>query len=180
MSSAIALGSFVQPNVTGTFKVLTCDWDDGSGQTKFNVNEPGSLGTQTHTYSAVGTYQVTEDVISPQGNQGGDFFYVTVGVPPVLTPPANQTVGQGLAASVSLGSFTDAGVPGPWNVDVNWDDGSLDTLFSVNATRGRWARSRIRYANAGYAYTVTVTVTDLELGFLDPPPSRKLSWRPRC
>ena len=71
---------------------------------------------------ATGDDTVTVTVLDPFGNTGSNTFTVTVVVPPVLTPPSNQAAGQGLAASIGLGSFADTGGPGPWNVDVNWGD----------------------------------------------------------
>src|SRR5260370_9987950 len=66
-------------------------------------------------------------------NTGPYFFTLTVsaGTNPIITPPANQTATQGASKSFSLGSFTDPD-GSPWTVDVNWGDGTTDTVFTVS------------------------------------------------
>ena len=48
-----------------------------------------------------------------------------------VTGPTKPLLVEGTAASINLGSFTDPGVSGPWNVVVNWGDGSTNTTFSA-------------------------------------------------
>ncbi|HEV8062257.1 MAG TPA: SBBP repeat-containing protein [Gemmataceae bacterium] len=157
IATALALGSFSQSGVTGSWNV-DVHWGDGSADTTFSASSPGSLGTRTHAYSAAGTDTVTVTLTDPYGNTGSDTFTVSVYAPPVLTPPANQAVGQGIAAALALGSFSQSGVTGPWNVDVNWGDGSADTSFSVDAP-GSLGTQTHAYSAAG-TDTVTVTITD--------------------
>ena len=44
-------------------------------------------------------------------------------IPPMVTPPPNQTAAEGAPTPFSLGSFVDL-AGGPWNVDVDWGDGT--------------------------------------------------------
>ncbi len=47
-----------------------------------------------------------------------------------ITPPAAQSVVAGVAATVNLGSFTDAGNPGPYIVTIEWGDGTPSNTFT--------------------------------------------------
>ena len=57
-----------------------------------------------------------------------------------------------------LGSFTDPGADSPWQVTVDWGDGSLDTVFNEGAS-GSIADKAHTYADDG-SYTVTITVKE--------------------
>jgi hypothetical protein len=75
------------------------------------------------------------------------------------TAPSNQSANQGVAASFSLGSFSDVNsAAGPWSVDVNWSDSSPDTTFT-SASQGTLPAQSHTFQNPGTA-VVTVTVTD--------------------
>lgn len=52
---------------------------------------------------------------------------------PVVMPAARQNVTAGNPASVALGTFVDPGGTGPFNVVVDWGDGSANTDFSLNS-----------------------------------------------
>src|SRR5262249_23575415 len=82
---------------------------------------------------------------------------VTVSTPPTVTPPANQTATEGTSQTFSLGSFSDPD-GGPWNVDVNWGDGTAHTTFSTT-TAGSLGTRPHTYGEEG-TKTVTVQVTD--------------------
>ncbi|MBX9585033.1 MAG: PKD domain-containing protein, partial [Gemmataceae bacterium] len=58
-----------------------------------------------------------------------------------------------------LGSFADPGADGPWQVTVNWGDGSPDTVFSAAAPGPLGARPHT-YAGGGRLYAVTVVVRE--------------------
>ena len=78
--------------------------------------------------------------------------------PDVVTAPANQTASEGTSVTFDLGSFTDPGDDDPWEVTVDWGDGSPDTVFN-EATPGAIADKTHTYADDG-TFTVTVTVDE--------------------
>ena len=77
----------------------------------------------------------------------------------ISTAPSNQSPAQGVATNMSLGSFTDlsGAAAGPWNVDVNWGDGTPDTIFTANSI-GTLPNVSHVFAQFGNI-TTTVTVT---------------------
>jgi hypothetical protein len=77
---------------------------------------------------------------------------------PIVTAPADQFANEGTSQLFALGSFTDPGASGPWNVDVNWGDGTADTTFTASTTGTLTAQAH-GYDDDG-DYTVTVMVTD--------------------
>ena len=87
----------------------------------------------------------------------GGWLILTQSTPPTVTAPANQTSVEGVSHSFALGSFTDPD-GGPWTVDVNWGDGTADTVFNANAP-GALPNQSHSYGEEGL-HTVTITVTD--------------------
>jgi 6-phosphogluconolactonase (cycloisomerase 2 family) len=84
-------------------------------------------------------------------------------VAPTVTAAPDQNGLTGVPSAVKLGSFTDPGtVDNPWTVDVNWGDGSADTVFTTS-TQGALAAQPHAYGATG-TYTVTITVTDKDHG----------------
>ncbi len=81
---------------------------------------------------------------------------------PVVTKPADQAASRGVGKFFSLGSFTDLGADGPWNVEVDWGDGSPHTLSLASAPGALGLASHV-YAASG-TYAVVVKVTDEDLG----------------
>jgi hypothetical protein len=79
---------------------------------------------------------------------------------PVVTAPAGQKAVPGVQKLFALGSFADPGAPGPWNVDVDWGDGSAHTVFVAFAA-GPLVQAAHAYAAPG-TYPVTVELTDDE------------------
>jgi PKD repeat protein len=84
-------------------------------------------------------------------------------VAPAITPPADQSASEGASTSFNLGSFTDPGPDAPWNVDVDWGDGSAHTTFSQNTTGSLGSKTHT-YADGPATRTVSVTVTDKNNG----------------
>src|SRR5207302_5693099 len=79
--------------------------------------------------------------------------------PTVVTSPGNQMAIEGFSASFNLGSFSDTNsLASSWTVDVNWGDGSTDTMFTVTS-QGPLGTAFHAYADEGFA-TATITVTD--------------------
>ncbi|MGE3467423.1 MAG: beta strand repeat-containing protein, partial [Pyrinomonadaceae bacterium] len=93
---------------------------------------------------------------------------IEVNQPPVITPPGPQAFDEGASVTVDLGSFTDAGDAGPWDVVIDWGDGSPNTTFSQAAagTIGTVGQRTHVYEDDNPSgtssddYTLTVTVTD--------------------
>jgi hypothetical protein len=76
-----------------------------------------------------------------------------------LAPATAQTANEGVPQSFNLGSLTDTVSDSQsWAVDVNWGDGSSDTVFSAASTGALGTQSHA-FALPG-TYTVTVTATD--------------------
>jgi hypothetical protein len=101
-------------------------------------------------------------MIDYNGGNGNDV--VLTPIIPTVTPPANQTAVEGASSSIALGSFTDPG-GGPWTVDVNWNDGTQDTMFPQMSTGTIPPKSHTFGEEA--SYTVTVKVTDTTDGQFD-------------
>lgn len=80
-----------------------------------------------------------------------------------LTPPANQAALENAPQIFKLGSFSDDPAQSPWTVDVNWGDGSPDTIFAQTAV----GQIDPTGANSGHVYnedgnyTVTVEITNI-------------------
>ncbi|HXE89903.1 MAG TPA: PKD domain-containing protein [Terriglobales bacterium] len=121
---------------------------------------PQSGNTASCSYADNGSYPVNVRVTDGDGGSATDSTTVQVNnAAPVVTAPADQTADEATSKSFSLGSFSDAGVnDGPWDVSVDWGDGSTDTTFSV-ASQGSLGSQSHTYADNGL-YTVTVTVED--------------------
>src|SRR6266849_8314820 len=77
----------------------------------------------------------------------------------MVTSPGNQTANEGALASFNLGSFSDSNMgASSWTVDVNWGDGTAETLPPVTSQGSLGSRPHT-YGEEGN-FTVTVTVTD--------------------
>jgi hypothetical protein len=80
-------------------------------------------------------------------------------VNPSAAIPAGQTADEGVSESFELGSFTDPGPDGPWNVTVAWGDGSQNDTFTANAP-GSLGSLDHTYPDGDETYTATVTVAE--------------------
>lgn len=154
------LGSFTDPGAEGAWSI-TIKWGDGETSAPFNVASAGILPSRSHTYATVGTYNVIVTVDDgAASDQAG--FQVVVNAPaagaPAVSPPADQTAVAGVDKSFALGSFADANSSGPWQVTVNWGDGSAETLFS--ATAAGMLDAKAHTYNAAGTYDVIVKVSD--------------------
>ena len=147
---------------------------DGTGSSDVDSNPLGFAWVQTggppvtlSSASAVsptftapdeGTYTFTLTV-SDEASSATDTVVVTVrNVVPLMAGPGNQTATIGVSTVFSLGSFADPGPDSPWNVDVDWGDGSSHTLFPASAPGVLPVASHV-YTVAG-TYVVFVKVTD--------------------
>ena len=85
-------------------------------------------------------------------------FDVAVGnVAPDVSPASNQASVEGSPQSFALGTFADPGDDGPWQVTVDWGDGTSD-IFDA-ATAGGLESREHSYADDG-TYTVTLAVAE--------------------
>jgi hypothetical protein len=92
----------------------------------------------------------------------GPGFAAPPGVQPLkVTAPADQKSAEGTAPSFDLGSFSDGG-PGPWDVDVNWGDGTPDTVVTGIKLPGTIPPQSHTYGEESQIkpYTATVKVTE--------------------
>src|SRR5205085_11950542 len=158
---SFSLGTFSDPGFNDSPWLVNVSWGDGSPDTSFsNGAAQGSLGSRPHTYADNGTYTVTVTVTDKDGGVGSAQFKVTVAnVAPSVTAPAGQSSDEGSSHSFSLGSFSDPGAgDNPWDVSVDWGDGSPDTALAASS-QGSLGSASHTYDDNG-SYTATVTVTD--------------------
>jgi hypothetical protein len=109
---------------------------------------PGGVVQKTVMLQGVGGTTIKFDL------EGGQ---ITTTMPPSITAPTNQNGMEGVAQAFALGSFTDS-ASGPWNVDVNWGDGTADTKFSASAAGSVGMQSHT-YGEEG-TQSVSITVTN--------------------
>jgi len=74
-----------------------------------------------------------------------------------VTPPAAQDAVAGVPAVIKLGSFTDPGGKGPFTVDVNWGDGSPDTVYSETAAGSLGSQTHSYIITGSLKGSITVT-----------------------
>jgi len=131
-----------------------------------NVGSPVTVSGNSASYRtaslAIGNHTVVA-VYSGDGNFSGATsatFSITVAAPTTITatPPANQSASAEQSDTFLLGSFTQTNATGPFNVTVNWGDGSTQTVIPVT-TAGAIPNASHTFANLG-TDTVTITVTD--------------------
>jgi hypothetical protein len=77
--------------------------------------------------------------------------------PMAILPSPDQNFVEGGSPTVPLGAFTDTTGFGPWNVTVNWGDGSADTSFQVTSLG---SLGSLHHSFDEGSWTVKVTVTD--------------------
>jgi predicted outer membrane repeat protein len=76
----------------------------------------------------------------------------------VITPPATQKAAIGASTRINLGSFTQSGATGPFKLDINWGDGSSDTILNLAAAGAIPATSHT-FSKTG-SLTVSEQITD--------------------
>jgi protocatechuate 3,4-dioxygenase beta subunit len=159
-AKSFTLGSFADAGADAPWTVVI-DWGDNSPSSQVNVANSGALPTTPHTYAQPGTYNVIITISDDGGSGTGGFQVLVNPLPagaPAVTAPAEQTATAGVDQPFTLGSFTDPGSSGPWQVSVNWGDGSAATLFSASSAGDLGSKSHT-YAAAG-VYDALVTVSD--------------------
>ncbi len=136
-------------------------WDctnDGS----FEVTLPDATGA-TCLYPDNGAFTLRLRVTDGDGETATTTTTVVIAnVNPVVTAPAPQSVQDGAPGNFALGSFVDPGADAPWQVTVNWGDGSADTTATVGSPGAIPPQS---HTYTGVATrTVTVSVRDKDIG----------------
>jgi hypothetical protein len=164
VSTSFALGSFTESGATAPFSV-SVNWGDGTADTVFSMANAGSIFNQSHTYASAGPDTVSVTITDADDNMSNTAtFGVTVAPAAVtsivVTPPSAQTATAGVSQSFNLGSFTESNATAPYSVDVDWGDGSADTVFSMTSP-GTITAQNHTYASAG-PDTVSITITDAD------------------
>lgn len=117
----------------------------------------------TATCSPVDDSVLTVRVLVDDGRGGQATATRTVTVdnvaPAVLAAPAQSAV-EGVPTTLALGSFTDPGDDGPWQVTVDWGDGSDDTRYPVDEPGALEQVHLYGDDTPPDTYDVTVTVTE--------------------
>ena len=72
-------------------------------------------------------------------------------VAPAITAPGPQTADEGENHTFDLGSFTDPGTDTPWQVVIDWGDGSTDSTFN-EASPGNITDTAHTYADNGHLH----------------------------
>lgn len=105
-----------------------------------------------------GTYTVHYRVRDNAGTLATGQTTVTMVTIPLIAAPADQNTFEAASQNFNLGSFSDQAADNPWNVDVDWGDGSAHSLFTLTAPGALGALPHA-YADNG-TYTATMKVTD--------------------
>ena len=141
------------------------------------------VATSGSPIATVGRYTQYQAVLASDGLRTPALTDVTlgsVGAPPNAAPVASAATDQdgteGVEGSFDLGSFTDAGDAGPWDVTVDWGDGSTPGTFEVTPAGPIGTRAHTYTDDA--TYDVSVTVSD---GSSRTPRRSRSPWptRPR-
>ncbi len=117
---------------TAKYGLIAYAWDcTDDGVFDFTSAQPTG---QHCTYPARGAFSVRLLVTDTGGLTATGVAAVTVNnVAPTVSAPAAQTASEGTSKAFALGSFTDPGADGPWQVTVNWGDGTSHTVFNANS-----------------------------------------------
>ncbi|HLJ96685.1 MAG TPA: hypothetical protein VKU02_26165, partial [Gemmataceae bacterium] len=158
----INLGSFSDQN-PGTW-TATINWGDGTSNSTFNPNAPGTLGTQPHTFGEEGTYTVTITVINNSDHlSGSGMFMVTVSDLNVVAMAANVNPTAGGPYTGPVATFTDPGGPEAndgthYSASINWGDNSAPTTGSITLVNGVFTVSGVHTYAAANTYNIMVTI----------------------
>jgi hypothetical protein len=145
--------------------------DHPASATAYNVDGVTPLGGSfTFTYNgsataprAAGTYAVVATFTSDDPNYGtatgtGTIIISAITPPTVVPPAGGQSAVEGSNVAIQVGSFTDPGTnDGPFQVDVNWGDGSPHGLFTAAAPGSLGTLPHTYPDNGNYRVTVRVT-----------------------
>ncbi|MGA3067965.1 MAG: hypothetical protein ABSF29_14065, partial [Tepidisphaeraceae bacterium] len=171
LAHAFNLGTITETGATAPYSV-NVNWGDGTADSIFSVPASGTIAPQGHAYADVGMDTVDVTITDANGNVSNTAaFSVSVAANPGIsfnvTPPASQTATAGTPQLFTLGSFSETGATGPFSVDVNWGDGTPDTVFSL-ASAGTITAQTHTFATAISKDTVTVVITDADANQSSP------------
>lgn len=111
-----------------------------------------------------GTYTATLTADDGQGHSVNDSATVTVAnANPVVAAPSWSSSSVACRASANLTgiSFSDAGtIDNPWDVNIDWGDGSTDTSYNASAQGAQSNQSHTYNMPGNYSATVSVTDKD--------------------
>jgi PKD repeat protein len=145
--------SFTSTSSDPDGSIVSYSWNFGDGTALATAQNP------SHSYGTAGTYPVTLTVTDNQGAQDNVSHSVTVQAPPppnqapVVSAGTNpQNVLVGALFSLEGASFSDPD-NGPWNVTIDWGDGSQDAFPMSSAGT----------INRTHSYPVTVLGKDYQL-----------------
>ena len=157
-AASFSLGSFADPGDDAPWAAHV-DWGDGSSDLIPGLAVAGALPNRTHVYGRDGSYTVTIRVSDKDGATGTASSSVVVrNVAPHLSGQFDQLAAEGTLTSFNLGAFADPGADSPWQVRVEWGDGSALESFTTGAPGALGFRAHAYDDDGGY--TVRVTVTD--------------------
>jgi len=148
-------GTFSDPDSSAW--TATVDYGDGSGVQLLALAVDKTF-TLSHTYAQSGDYTVTVEISDGQAIGSAVLALTVRNVAPALTGQFDQIANEGTLTSFNLGSFGDPGTDNPWQVRVDWGDGSGETTFSSQSSGGLAPQAH-RYDDNG-TYTVRITVRD--------------------
>ena len=172
-SSIDLLAAFTDAPSDGTY-VATIDWGDSTTATAAVVFADGSGTIEgSHIYGDNGTYNVSVQLVDAGGNISNGTTTATIeNVAPTLTASADQTVTEGMAVNLTVGSFVDpgftnanAGTVETFEATIDWGDGTTSagvialTVGAAGVATTGTITGEHTYELSG-DYTVTVTVND--------------------
>jgi hypothetical protein len=157
-------------NIVQTYNtpVLPGGWNsvalDPDGHSFWTIQSVGTL-VSGNPPNSVYEYDIASGVLENSflttPTMADDTLDVAVVGPPrfpmAILPPPDQSYIEGGSQAVPLGAFMDTTGFGPWNVRVNWGDGSADTTFQTTS-KGSLGTQNHSFDEG--SWTVTVTVTD--------------------
>ncbi len=156
VARSFLLGSFGDTGVNDGPWTILVDWGDGSSTQA--TSAAGIIAPAAHSYARAGVFNARVTVTDKDGGAGSASFLVAVAnVAPVITAPPAQSAVEGASAALSLGSFTDAALDGPWTVTIDWGDGASNVV--VHTAPGILSAPPHVYADNG-VYLVTLAVKD--------------------
>ena len=127
VSQSFAAGSFSAANATAPFTV-TIDWGDGTPDTMFSQNAPGSIPAQVHIFAVGGTDTVSISVYDAAGHPSNTATFTATVAPAVTGGSVSGTVTAGVAGVAGEVIYLDA------NNSGTLDSGELSTTTAADGS----------------------------------------------